>query len=182
MIYLISDTHFQHLNIIKSCGRPFSDAEEMDRIMIENWNKTVKQNDEVYHFGDVSFGRPEVAENILHQLNGRIYLIKGNHEKTVLRKDGCRKRFEWVKDYYELKYNNKTCVMFHYPIYSWNKSHYGSYHFFGHTHNNIQLKGRAMDVGVDNPVVNFTPISIDDAIVYLDKKFESEQIKKEINS
>ena len=176
MIYIISDTHFGHGNIIKSCGRPFENTEEMDRILIENWNNTVKPNDEVYHLGDVSFGRPEIAQEILYQLNGRIYLIKGNHEKTVLRTEKCRKRFEWVKDYYELKHQDKLFVMFHYPILSWNKGHYGSYHLYGHTHNNIKLKGRAMDVGVDNPVMNFSPMSIDNTVIYLDQKFESEKV------
>ena len=44
-IWVTSDLHFGHKNIIKYENRPFKDIEEMDKAIIELWNKTVKKDD-----------------------------------------------------------------------------------------------------------------------------------------
>ncbi len=82
-IWVISDTHFNHNNIIKYCDRPFKDADEMNWIMVENWNKVVKPQDKVYHLGDVYMGSGfsrEYTVNLLSKLNGHKRLILGNHD------------------------------------------------------------------------------------------------------
>ena len=81
MLYFISDTHFNHLNIIKYCDRPFKNIEEMNETIINNWNKTVKENDEIYHLGDLALGRKENFYNVAKRLNGKKYLIRGNHDR-----------------------------------------------------------------------------------------------------
>ena len=81
MIYFISDTHFYHNNIIKYCNRPFKDTDEMNNYIINKWNKTVTDNDIVYHLGDVTFTDKEKTKNVISKLNGRKYLIRGNHDK-----------------------------------------------------------------------------------------------------
>lgn len=54
-VYLISDMHFGHPNIIKYENRPFSSVEEMDAAIMNNWNATVGKDDKVFILGDVSF-------------------------------------------------------------------------------------------------------------------------------
>ncbi len=81
MRYFTSDTHFGHANIIKYCNRPFKDAGEMDRFIVENWNNTVKFDDVVYHMGDVAFASPERIKHIVTNLNGYKILILGNHDR-----------------------------------------------------------------------------------------------------
>lgn len=75
-IFVISDTHFGHGNIIKYCNRPFPDSGAMDEAMLANWNDTVRDEDIVYHLGDVYFRNHQ----ILYALKGRKRLILGNHD------------------------------------------------------------------------------------------------------
>lgn len=79
-IWLVSDTHFFHENIIRYAGRPFSSAEEMNEVMIENWNRVVKPGDKVYHLGDVAMGPREEVPSLLARLKGSKRLIVGNHD------------------------------------------------------------------------------------------------------
>lgn len=77
-IYLIADTHFNHDNIIKYCNRPFRDIEEMNNTIINNWNSIVDKDDIVYHLGDFLLG--DNIKEFLSKLNGKIYLVRGNHD------------------------------------------------------------------------------------------------------
>jgi calcineurin-like phosphoesterase family protein len=88
--WFISDTHFGHANIIKYTGRPFKSVEEMDRVLIRNWNARVKLRDTVIFLGDFCFrntaggkageGTSNKAEFYRRQLNGDIVFIRGNHD------------------------------------------------------------------------------------------------------
>lgn len=80
-VFFISDTHFGHENIIKYCNRPFKDAAEMDRVMIERWNQNVAEGDYVIHLGDFGFGSTEYLQDLVSKLNGKIVLIQGNHDR-----------------------------------------------------------------------------------------------------
>ena len=55
-IWFTSDTHFSHCNIIKYCNRPFKDVDEMNKILIQNWNNVVRPDDIVWHLGDFALG------------------------------------------------------------------------------------------------------------------------------
>lgn len=80
-IYVTSDTHFHHANIIKYCNRPFSNTYEMDETMIERWNSVVKTQDKVYHLGDVYLGKyKNESDQLFSRLNGTKVLILGNHD------------------------------------------------------------------------------------------------------
>ena len=66
----------------------------MDEELIKRWNEKVSPEDEVYHLGDVGLISCAKLKIILERLNGKIYLIKGNHENAAL---DCVSRFQWIK-------------------------------------------------------------------------------------
>ncbi len=80
--FIIADTHFGHENIIKYCQRPFTNVEQMDRVMIHNWNEVVSDNDLVYHLGDFALANGNRVIELIERLNGEIILIRGNHDRS----------------------------------------------------------------------------------------------------
>lgn len=83
-IFTIGDLHLGHANIIKYCCRPFlfKDVREMDRVLIRNWNFTVKPEDYVYYLGDLTLSNVD-PNKYLNKLNGKKALIRGNHDKYL---------------------------------------------------------------------------------------------------
>jgi len=137
----------------------------MNETFIENWNTKVRYNDAVYFLGDFAFcAKPKYAE-IIQRLRGKIYLILGNHDLKMSRKF-LDSQFVWVKDYHELRYKNNKICLFHYPMRTWNKSHFGSYHAFGHIHSKTKgfepRVGLSGDVGVDS--WGYEPVHVDEFI------------------
>lgn len=84
-IYIISDTHFYHTNIIKYCGRPFRSCSEMNEKMISKWNGTVTSKDLVIHLGDFTvYGKSDKVAEICSRLKGKKILVRGNHDRKSL--------------------------------------------------------------------------------------------------
>lgn len=80
--FVTSDTHFGHLRILELCDRPFDSVDEMDAALIDAWNSVVGPDDVVVHLGDLALGT--IAESLpsTASLNGRRYLIPGNHDRV----------------------------------------------------------------------------------------------------
>lgn len=167
MIYFTSDTHYGHYNIIKYSKRPYKDVKEMNEAMIENWNTIVKDDDTVFHLGDIMFSKDY---SILDKLKGKKSFIRGNHDSEVIVGE-IRKRHLAMRDYYELKYFDRKLILCHFPLLSWNGARKGTIHVHGHSHgtiNDLNVNCRRVDVGVD--VYNYRPVSIDQIIDEMEKK------------
>ena len=85
-IFITSDHHFFHGNIIRYCNRPFDSYQEMNEAMIKKWNEVVGENDFVLYLGDFAFRGK--ANLIRPRLNGTIILIRGNHDNSITPEDG----------------------------------------------------------------------------------------------
>jgi len=125
----------------------------MNAALIENWNSIVRPKDTVYHLGDFGFG--DIGE-ILKQLNGKTFLIEGSHDAAALT---YKDHFKTITPMLELSYQKQHIVLCHYCMRVWSRSHYNSWHLFGHSHGKLEPVGKSWDVGVDNN--DFKPLSFD---------------------
>lgn len=131
-IWIWSDTHFGHTNVIKYSDRPYTDATHMDESMIANFNSKVHQNDVSIWVGDVSFRGEQQSKQIIRRLNGYKILIIGNHdieEKKRIKPMG----FDEVHVCYNLMLDDMPLVFTHYPMDNLPK---GWFNVHGHVHKN----------------------------------------------
>lgn len=171
--YFIADTHFFHEKIIKMCNRPFDNVEEMNKKLIENWNKKVTDDDTVYILGDVSFkGSKENTISILKQLKGKKILIKGNHDRFVGQRD-FDERFEKICDYLQITEDKQQIILSHYPIIDYAGMYYGAKMIYGHIHNKYVPHKNMYCVSVE--CVNYEPVTLEEIEeIYKDKETKEE--------
>lgn len=136
MNYFISDLHFGHKNILKYDNRPFFTITENDTTLINNWNSIVTDEDTVYILGDISWYDKCKTLSILKSLKGSKILIIGNHDKIIIKNKELRQQFKEITNYKEIYIDNKMLCLCHYPILFYNGRFRGTYHFYGHVHNN----------------------------------------------
>jgi calcineurin-like phosphoesterase family protein len=132
-LFYVSDTHFNHRNIISYTNRPFASVDEMNEEMIRRWNEVVTDEDIVYHDGDFGFGKG--LDSILDRLNGKaIYLIKGNHDRPMklVNKIG----FVDIFDALVVEDGDLFVGMSHYPMSEDIMKHPCDIYLYGHVHNN----------------------------------------------
>jgi len=154
MIYFTSDTHFGEDRTLLFSRRPFSSVFEMDSTMINNWNKTVGEEDIVYHLGD--FGSSELAK----YLKGTIIFLPGNYED----KEENLERFSFCKEIiepnHELTYKEQTVKLIHEP----DEAEGFGFFLYGHIHKLQMVKINGLNVGTD--CHNYTPVSFDDVLFF----------------
>lgn len=169
MIWFTSDLHFNHTNILKyePISRPFETVEEMNEVLIENWNRHVDEEDTVYVLGDLCMGKDTDIPAILERLRGHIILIRGNHDGNKRLKIYEKYGIE-IKDICYLSYKGRYFVMCHFPIASEEfmemvrKDNSEVIMLYGHVHSNAP-KGYVdgtFHVGVDTNELR--PVSIEE--------------------
>lgn len=169
-IHFTSDTHFGHRNQAERRG--FASVEAMDDELVKRWNARVAPNDTVYHLGDLSFYDAAGTFNILRRINGQIKLVPGNHDsdKLLIRLVQMSPKIEVKPQLLDIKISNPLpdgtntvdrMVLCHFPMLTWNRSHYGTMHLHGHSHGSCRYPApnmRMLDVGVD--VHELAPVSL----------------------
>ena len=180
MIFYTADLHFGHVNAIKYDGRPFKTVDEMNDQMIQRWNARVKDSDKVYILGDFSMHNTDLTKEILEQLHGKKYLIRGNHDDIDM-----RSLFDGFWDYKKINDNGRNIILSHYFMPSYEGVHKDSIMLHGHTHNsdaarieeNIKtmykkqnMPCKAFNVGC--MYFNYTPATLDEIIRFWKNKKE----------
>ena len=137
-IFFISDTHFGHANMLNFFNydgtrtRPFNSIEEVDELMIQNWNEMVKKGDKIYHLGDVAFGQS--FDKVMPRLNGTKVLIRGNHDKLQI-----GKYTKYFKDVRGTCHIDGNYLLSHFPIHSDSKGRFVR-NLHGHIHAQTVMK------------------------------------------
>lgn len=190
--FVTADSHFNHKNIIEYCSRPFTSVDEMNKTLIENWNAVVGKGDIVYHLGDFILGDVagdvESLSEIISQLNGRIVLIRGNHDtstKINLYNIYFGNKIV-VKDIDHFAYKGLYFILCHFPIVNEEFQRLLTKHnseivlLHGHVHNEApfyQKETHSFNCSVD--VTDFTPISIDKIYKLIKQDFIKKNVWKE---
>jgi len=162
MFFYTADEHYNHANIIKFCNRPFSNVREMNETLIKNHNEVVGESDIVVHVGDFSMGsRGWTMERVFKQLKGTHIFIRGSHDRWLGKSPKSEGNFQFVGYIYEKTFKDEgiLIVACHYAMRTWRRSHWNSWHVYGHSHSRLPSIGKSMDVGVDTN--NYYPYSLD---------------------
>jgi calcineurin-like phosphoesterase family protein len=186
-IWVISDTHFNHTNILKFSdsntgelirGARFSSTKEMDEHMVEQWNSVVKPGDKVYHLGDVMFGDKEYFQKLWPKLHGQKRLIVGNHDDIkYLSSGGFFSKVHMWRMFPEF-----GLLLTHVPVHKsslkrqWvSREDYNFFEYWwrrykfrnktmlnvhGHIHQNPSPEGPYRNVSVE--AINYTPVNIEE--------------------
>lgn len=175
-IWLVSDTHFGHANILRFCRydgtflRPeFDSVAQMDEYMVDKWNSVVRPTDHVYHLGDVVMNVNHL--HIVGRLSGHKRLILGNHDDPHMK---------LYAPYFEKIFSSRLLDKFlltHIPVHpeSLGKKIVANIH--GHVHNNTDfwsLGPRYYNACVEWH--NYTPIPFEQAKEEIRKKQEEFQV------
>lgn len=162
--FVIADTHFGDPDIIRYENRPFKNVDEMNKILIENWNHEVGHGDTVFVLGDFAvYNDITLIRNIVNKLRGRKILVMGNHDSALLSADYYVGKigFESAVDY-PIIYND-FFILSHEPVYINSNMPYAN--IFGHVHSNPaynDVSVRSACVSVER--TNYRPVNIETVI------------------
>jgi len=163
-IFIVSDTHWGHESMLRftdsttgALVRPgFASVNEMDDHMITQWNSVVKDDDIVYHLGDVYMGGNR-GMTILPRLRGRKRLVLGNHDNG--KDQNLQKCFQKIMMW--RMFPEFNCLLTHVPVHE-STMFKVEYNLHGHIHQNASLTPRHINCCVE--VQDYTPKHIEELV------------------
>lgn len=161
-IWFSSDYHWGHRNILEYDKRPFDSIEKHDIHILNEYNKLVQPQDDFYFLGDLAFTkkREQLAwiESLLIQMKGNKFFIKGNHDHSETIKL-YEKHGIYLGEKKTITIGEDRVTLNHFPQRTWDKSHHGSFHIYGHHHGDLEHTpwGRSLDAAVN--IWGYKPIN-----------------------
>lgn len=196
-VWMTSDLHIGHRNIIDYTNRPFRDqggnpdVAMQTEIIVDNWNEVVAPSDLVYIVGDVVMGEREKNLSHLARLNGEKVLILGNHDYAhpALWATKPAKLERWTKAYalyfhhmttekFLLLPNGRKALLCHFPFVgdSHDQDRYAelrpvddgeTWLIHGHTHQPERISG-PRQIHVGVDAWNFYPASLEEVMALME--------------
>lgn len=173
--FVVSDPHFGHAGVCKFLApngvdklRPWTCPNEMDEVLVKNWNEVVKPTDRVNLLGDVVINRRCLPT--IGRLNGRIRLVKGNHD--IFKLSDYISYFDDIAAYHVTKGSQGgKVIMSHIPIHPESLGRFGV-NIHGHLHAHTvkrtnKYKQEVEDkryVCVSVEQTNWRPITLEEAM------------------
>lgn len=165
-IFLCSDHHFHHANILtfkRADGSPlrvFRDVTHMNEHMIVQHNRVVQPGDKVYFLGDVTMSRNAKGLEILARMNGEKVLIKGNHDLASAQQ--YLAYFKDIRSCHQLD----GMLLSHIPVHTESLSRWRA-NVHGHLHyNRVMSSPHHIDHRYQNVCMeqldDYTPIALED--------------------
>lgn len=169
--WVTSDHHFHHVKIgeYEPCRPP-----DCDHVMLERWNQVVAPTDIVFHLGDIALGKKEQFELTARKLNGRIFLLRGNHDRTGPAGDAWYRSlgFTLVPDPFKIDYRGWTVSFAHRPDHT---AVIESRHLHVHGHTHSRQKANRKQINVCVECTDFRPVRIEQL---LDQRIKEIAIKE----
>jgi calcineurin-like phosphoesterase family protein len=189
-MWFTSDWHFGHSNVLGfGPGRPFDNIAAHDAELIARHNAVVAPDDEVWVLGDVALGDLTTSLACCAAMNGRSYLLCGNHDRPTMAR-GADKAHHWAQRYRDeggfteviiedsitIALPSGTEVLAsHYP-YAGDATtterfidrrpvDQGQWLVHGHVHHRWRVRARQINVGVDAWHYRPVPWTVIDALV-----------------
>ena len=157
-------------------NRGFASTEEMEDVIVENFNSILTKRDVLYHLGDFYWNNDmEGIRKFIARLKfKKLIFLKGNHDKPLIKymKQTKDSRLELYSDLF-LKDSGYELHLYHYPVFCYDKKYnngqlkeYKYIGLHGHQHKNqngelMKVKG-AVNVNVDMNI--YMPLNIDDIV------------------
>ncbi len=165
-VFVLSDLHFDHTSIIRRCRRPFSSTQQMNRILVNNWNDRVRKGDRVYYLGDMTHGRERRSIDFwLSKLNGEVRFIRGSHDTDAIT------RAEVIKDRFPIRYGGFEFLLMHDP---YRPVYWDGWIIHGDKYNSNpvtypHINRRNKTINVCSEYTGYAPMSLDEIIAKIPK-------------
>jgi len=174
MKWFTSDWHLGHDNVMKFSERPFKEIGEMNERVISNMISAIRPGDEFFFLGDLAWRR-YALDGFFERWprNVNFHWILGNHDRQW---QPFKKKCASIGDMKKTKVDGNAVILSHYPMLTWDRSHYNSWMLFGHHHRNShgtaeledRIQGKMFNVNLEWN--NYMPYSEDDIKKIMDKK------------
>lgn len=177
-VFLMSDLHYGHENILRLSKRPFMSIDDMNSWIVKHLQEDTTKDDIIFDLGDMFWkADPEKVKKIIESVPAKIYKVMGNHDPIKYYEGGgiLENSFIDVVDFVEILVNLKgaayQATLCHFPMLSWPNKSRGAFMIHGHCHGNSDPTNSAstdlrVDVGVDgiiakkkgSPLVKFEEV------------------------